>query len=156
MQAFSLKEGSYSVDSSKVFKPFNPAIDDKKDRPGSLFIHVQPFLIQTDQDLIVLDTGLGFQENGELILHRNIRGAGYDPKDVNYVLMSHLHKDHASGMVYQDTNGWQLSFPNAEYIVQRNEWENAFSVESPSYDTDIFEIIQRSGNLHLVEGDGQI
>jgi hypothetical protein len=59
MEIFALGEGSYSVDATKKFIPFNPETDSKRDRPGSLFIHVNPFLIKTTNDLILLDAGLG-------------------------------------------------------------------------------------------------
>ncbi|HWV73718.1 MAG TPA: MBL fold metallo-hydrolase [Pseudosphingobacterium sp.] len=157
MKAFSLYEGSYSVDSSKKFIPFDPEKDDKKDRKGSLFIHVHPFLIETSNDLILLDTGLGYKDDkGELVLHKNIKSKGFSPDDVTLVLMSHLHQDHASGMVYEKDEKLQLSFPNAEYIVSRGEWEIAYSGKSTSYKTAVFDILQRSGNLQLVEGSGTI
>lgn len=156
MKAFALHEGSYSVDSSKTFIPFDPAINDPKDRPASLFIYVQPFLVETANDLIVLDTGLGFHnEAGELIIHENIRQAGFDPQDVSLVLMSHLHFDHSGGMINQIGGKVSLSFPNAEYVIQRGEWEAAYSKPSRSYKTEIFDFMQRSGSVHFVEGSGQ-
>ena len=126
MQAYSLYEGSFSVDASKKFVPFDPDKHDKKDRPGSLFIHVHPFLVASDNGLILLDTGLGFtDDNGELLLHNNIRKLGYEPNDVRYVLKSHLQKDHASGMVTENEGAFRLAFPEAEYIIQRGDWEDA-------------------------------
>lgn len=156
MLAHALYEGSYSVDTTKTFIPFDPAIHDKKDRPASLFIHVHPFIIETPEGLILLDTGLGFEtDDGELLLHANLREKGFTPEQVRYVLMSHLHKDHASGMVMKDASGRpQLAFPDAEYVVQRGEWEQSFLGSDDDYLTESFEILQRSGNLHLVEGDG--
>lgn len=157
MEIFSLYEGSYSVDSTKKFIPFDPNIHNKKDRPGSLFIHIHPFLIQAGRDLILIDTGLGQSENGELIIHRNIKDRGFDPRDVTVLLASHLHRDHASGMTYQNNGTIELAFPNAEYIIQRGEWENVFhQPDSDSYATENLEAIQRSGNLHLVEDSGTI
>src|SRR5690606_28014373 len=84
MPAHSLYEGSYSVDTSKKFVPFDPEIHDRKDRPASLFIHVHPFVIETGSGLILLDTGLGFRStDGEgLLIHENMRRAGLDPADV--------------------------------------------------------------------------
>jgi glyoxylase-like metal-dependent hydrolase (beta-lactamase superfamily II) len=156
LKAFALYEGSYSVDNSKTFIPFDPAIHDPKDRPASLFIYVQPFLVETGNDLILMDTGLGFQnEQGELIIHENIRKAGYDPADVSLVLMSHLHFDHAGGMINHADNKLSLSFPNAEYVIQRGEWETAYSKPSKSYKTEIFDFVQRSGSVHFIEGSGQ-
>ncbi|QNL50668.1 MBL fold metallo-hydrolase [Olivibacter sp. SDN3] len=155
MRAFSLYEGSYSVDSTKKFIPFDPEKDDKKDRKGSLFIHVHPFLIQTAKDLILLDTGLGFKDDdGTLILHKNIKKFGFSLQDVSLVLLSHLHQDHASGMVFEKDGKLQLSFPEADYVVSRGEWEAGYSGQSDSYKTEVFDVLQRSGNLQLVEGDG--
>ena len=74
MQVFTLHEGSYSVDATKKFIPFDPAKDNPKDRPASLFIHVQPFLVKLGSQLILVDTGLGYSdENGKLHLHKNIK-----------------------------------------------------------------------------------
>lgn len=157
MQAYALSEGSFSVDMSKKFIPFDPEKDDKKDRPGSLFIHVHPFLIESKEGLLLLDSGLGFtNEEGGLLLHDHIREKGFEPEDVRYVLMSHLHKDHASGMVSETGGKLALAFPDAEYVIQRGEWENAYSGKSDSYRTEVFDVLQRSNNLLLVEGDGAI
>lgn len=156
-QAYSLYEGSFSVDKSKKFVPFDPAVDDPKDRPGSLFIAVHPFLIETVGGLVLCDTGLGQADtNGVLKIHQNIRKLGYEPDDVKYVLMSHLHKDHAGGMVTMQSGTPRMAFPEAEYVVQRGEWEDAYSGMSASYRTEIFDVVQRSGNLILVEGAGEV
>lgn len=157
VQAYSLYEGSFSVDASKAFVPFDAEKDDPLTRKGSIFVHVHPFLIVADDGLILCDTGLGFRaENGNLVIHENIRKLGYEPEDVKYVLMSHLHKDHTGGLVDFKDGVARVSFPNAEYFVQQGEWEQAYAGENSSYRTDIFDVIQRSGNLVLVEGDGQV
>ncbi|WP_349290802.1 MBL fold metallo-hydrolase [Anseongella ginsenosidimutans] len=111
MKAFPLYEGTYSVDQSKKFIPFDPALHSHSDRPGSLFINVQPFLVDTGKDLLLLDAGLGFTNpQGELILHRNIRDLGYQPGDVNKVLMSHLHFDHSGEWCRTATAGTNPAF----------------------------------------------
>ncbi|WP_293883705.1 MULTISPECIES: MBL fold metallo-hydrolase [unclassified Sphingobacterium] len=157
VQAYSLYEGSFSVDKSRKFVPFDPSLDDPQDRPGAMFIDVHPFLIQTNAGLVLCDTGLGYTDkNGRLQLYDNLHKLGYRPDDVKYVLMSHLHKDHAGGMVTFESGTGRTAFPEAEYIVQRGEWEDAYSGISTSYRTEIFDVIQRSGNLVLVEGEGKI
>ncbi len=157
MKAIALFEGSYSVDASKKFIPFNPSVDKSSDRPGSLFIFIQPFLIKTEEDLILIDTGLGYNNaDGNLILHQNIKNAGYNPEDVTKVLMSHLHFDHSGGMVWTKDGKMEVSFPNAEYFIQRGEWENAYSNISKSYKTEIFDVLQRSGQVVFLDGDGII
>jgi glyoxylase-like metal-dependent hydrolase (beta-lactamase superfamily II) len=152
-----LYEGSYSVDISKKFIPFNPEIHQAKDRPASLFVYIQPFLVKTDNDLILLDTGLGYNnEKDESIIHNNILQAGYKPEDVSLVLMSHLHFDHSGGIVFNNKGNMELAFPNAGYVIQRGEWETAYSKRSRSYRTEIFDVLQRSGNIQFVEGSGKL
>ncbi|RZK61630.1 MAG: MBL fold metallo-hydrolase, partial [Pedobacter sp.] len=157
MEIIALKEGSYSVDASKKFIPFDPSTHEASERPASLFVHVNPFLLKTANELLVIDTGLGFNNaEGELVIHENIKKAGYHPDDVTKVLMTHLHYDHSGGMVLNNGGKLEISFPNAEYIVQRNEWETAFSSSSKSYRTEIFDVVQRSGQLQLIEGNGEL
>ncbi|WP_199136773.1 MBL fold metallo-hydrolase [Pedobacter sp. ASV12] len=157
LQVFTLTEGSYSVDVTKKFIPFDPTKDNPKDRPASLFIHVQPFLVKINEMLVLLDTGLGYSnEQGQLHLHENIRKAGFKPEDVQLVLMSHLHFDHSGGMVHHHKGKMELSFPDATYVMQRGEWETAFSSSSSSYHTDIFEFLQVNADIQLIEGSGQL
>ncbi len=157
LPVYTLHEGSYSVDISKKFVPFDPAKDNPRDRPASLFIHVQPFLVQLKNDLVLLDTGLGYSNaEGKLHLHENIKKAGFNPNDVSMVLMSHLHFDHSGGMVHDYDGKMELSFPDATYVMQRGEWETAFSSSSSSYHTEIFDFIQRNAQIKLIEGSGQL
>jgi glyoxylase-like metal-dependent hydrolase (beta-lactamase superfamily II) len=156
LQVFTLYEGSYSVDASKKFIPFNPEVDHVKDRPKSLFVHIQPFLVKMNNLLLLFDTGLGFSnDDDQLILHENIKKAGFHPDDVDYVLMSHLHYDHSGGMVHQVNGKMELSFPHATYVIQQQEWEYAFTSNSSSYRTEIFDFIQRNATLSFIEGSGE-
>src|SRR6201996_7827377 len=124
MRIIPLSEGAFTIDKSKRFVPFDLEKDDLQERPtGSLLVEVQPFAVITTEDILVIDTGLGFATNGVLQIHQNLRNAGIDPANVTKVLMSHLHKDHAGG-IGEATR--QLSFPNATYYVQRKELDYAF------------------------------
>ncbi|MGZ3814632.1 MAG: MBL fold metallo-hydrolase [Mucilaginibacter sp.] len=157
MEIFALGEGSYSVDSSKKFIPFDPQTDSTKDRPGSLFIHVNPFLVKTANDLILFDTGLGFKDTrDELFLHQHIRNAGFDPDEVTLVLMSHLHYDHSGGLVVERNGRLEPSFPNAEHVIQQHEWQAANTSKSSSYHKEIFDTLNASANIHFVNGNGEL
>lgn len=156
-KVFALNEGFYSVDQSKAFVPFDPLVDDPKSRPASIFVHVQPFLVELKNDLILLDTGLGYKNaNGELVLHENIRKYGYQPEEVTKVIMSHLHFDHAGGMMMNKGNGWEPSFANADYFIQSDELAFALSNDSKSYRKEPIEQLRRYTGLQLMEGDGWI
>lgn len=154
MKIHALNEGSFSVGTDKKFIPFDPETDNKSDRKGSLFINVKPFLVAVENELIVIDTGLGFSRNGKMMIHKNIQELGYEPDDVTLVLMSHLHQDHASGMVNSESAS--PSFANAEYIIQRAEWEEAYNNTTPSFRTETLDILQSSDQIRFVENDGQL
>ncbi len=157
LQVYTLHEGSYSVDITKKFLPFDPTIHSVKDRPASLFVHVQPFLLKLNNKLILIDTGLGYSNDlGKLHLHENIEKAGFNVSDIELVLMSHLHFDHSGGMVHNYNGKMELSFPDATYVIQRGEWESAFSSTSSSYHTPIFDFLQRNAQLKFIEGSGDL
>ncbi|MFN0081819.1 MAG: MBL fold metallo-hydrolase [Ferruginibacter sp.] len=160
MKIIPLSEGSFTVDSSKKFIPFNAGKDDIKERPpGSLLVEVQPFAIITSKDIIVLDAGLGFTlPDGSLQIHHNLLQAGINPLDVTKVLMSHLHKDHAGGISKEDAvlKHRFLSFPNAIYVVNKQELEIAVSKLSKSYQLDDITALTETDRIMLVESSGVI
>ncbi len=157
MEVFVLGEGSYSVDVTKKFIPFDPTTDNYRDRPGSLFIHVNPFLVKMKSDLILLDAGLGYKDTrDELLLHQHIRNAGFDPDDVTMVLMSHLHYDHSGGLVIEQYGRMEPAFPRALHFFQKGEWAFALSGKSSAYKAPIFQALERSANIVLLEGSGEL
>lgn len=122
MKIIPLSEGSFTIDHSKVFVPFDTGKDDLQERPrGSLLVEIQPFLVDTGNDLILLDSGLGYSKGGVLQLFENITKAGYEPGDVTKILMSHLHRDHAGGLAIPESygGGYHLAFPKRIITSQR-------------------------------------
>src|SRR3954465_8838068 len=98
MKVIPLSEGSFTIDKTKLFVPFDENSDELQERPkGSLLVEVQPFVVITSEDVLLLDTGLGFEKNGILQLHQNLMNAAINPSEITKVLLSHLHKDHAGG-----------------------------------------------------------
>lgn len=157
MKIIPLSEGSFTIDKTKLFVPFNEDADELQERPrGSLLVEVQPFLVVTTEDVLLLDAGLGFEKDGTLQLHKNIMDAGINPSEVTKVLMTHLHKDHAGG-VSQLVNGkQQLSFPNATYYIQDQELEYAFEKGLPSYIPKEIVALNGASNVELLDGNGVI
>jgi glyoxylase-like metal-dependent hydrolase (beta-lactamase superfamily II) len=129
MQIIPLSEGVFTIDKSKIFVPFDVSKDELQARSsGSLLVEVQPFVVITGKDVLLLDTGLGFMQHGEMQLHKNLKANNINPSDVTKVLLSHLHKDHAGGVSYKDKLGhYHLSFPNAIYYVQQPEMDFAMN-----------------------------
>ena len=160
MKIIPLSEGAFTIDATKKFVPFNIAKDDLQQRPvGSLLVEIQPFAVITSKDIIVIDTGLGFNmPDGTLQIHQNLLNNGIGPMEVTKVLLSHLHKDHAGGIYKTDEILKQkfLSFPNATYYVHTNEMAFALKKGAPSYRVSDFDGLQNSDQVAFLEGDGKI
>lgn len=152
---YPLSEGTFTIGHDKIFHPFDQATDVLEHRAtGSLLVEVQPFLVDTGKDLIIIDTGLGFRNaNGKLQIHDNLHKHGYAPEDVTKVLLSHLHKDHASGAIYTNASGQVLpTFPNAQYCIYRPEATYALEKGAPSFDPEVVAHLLSLENILWLDG----
>lgn len=152
---YPLSEGVFTIGHDKEFVPFNEETDELNDRPvGSLLVEVQPFLVITKNDIIILDTGLGFRnQEGILQIHHNLSSHGYEPAQVTKVLLSHLHKDHAGCLVFTDNNGMvHTTFPNADYHIYREEADFALKKGLPSYYPHDIEPLLATNQVRWLDG----
>ena len=156
MKIIPLSEGSFTVDQTKRFVPFQVDEDDLQQRSkGSLLVEIQPFVVITSKDILLLDTGLGFaDELNQLQIHKNLSSHGINSSDVTKVLMSHLHKDHSGGIAMPGKK--ELSFQNATYYINQHEWNFAFEKGFPSYLTEDFTCLNNNNQLQFTQGNGTI
>jgi glyoxylase-like metal-dependent hydrolase (beta-lactamase superfamily II) len=160
MKIIPLSEGAFTIDTTKQFIPFDVDKDDLQQRTtGSLLVEVQPFAIVTSKDILVIDTGLGFtNRDGSLQIHQNLLDNDINPMDVTKVLLSHLHKDHSGGVSKEDKilNNKFISFPNATYYVNKEEFDFAMAKGKPSYTPPEFEILGTHDKVIFTTGSGYI
>lgn len=156
MKIIPLSEGAFTIDKTKLFVPFDTGKDDLQQRAvGSLLVEVQPFVVVTSEDVLLLDTGLGFEKDGVLQVHQNLKDAGIHPSEVTKVLMSHLHKDHAGGISKKNQSGkFEIAFPQATYYVQKKELAFALEKGLPSYIPEELECLTTASNVRLLDGNG--
>ncbi len=155
MKIIPLSEGAFSVDKTKLFVPFELGMDNLQNRPGgSLLVEIQPFVIVTSKDVLLLDTGLGFIKKGELQIYQNLKANQFDFTKVTKVLITHLHKDHGGGVSITDKLGhYSVSFPNAKYFIQKREVDYALKQGFPSYLPEEVEVLTSHPNVVLLEQD---
>lgn len=127
-------------------------------------------LVKADGKTIVIDTGLGtkltdkarkiFNIQGEGGLSRGISKLGLSANDIDLVINTHLHSDHCGGNTYYDENGLiQPTFPNAEYVVQQREYDDAMQPNertAATYFPINYEPLVKSGQMRLLEGDTEL
>ncbi|HKL19051.1 MAG TPA: MBL fold metallo-hydrolase, partial [Halalkalibaculum sp.] len=95
-------------------------------------IGINPILISDENYKVLLDTGLGWGlDAGSSYKNVSNIASNLDifdlkPEDITHVILSHLHYDHAAGSSYTNEESVTCAtFPNADYYVQRREWEYA-------------------------------
>lgn len=117
-----LYEGTFSVGLDKAFHRIER---DGKAAPGALKISLNPFLIHTRTEAVLIDCGLGdYGITSHIpILERNLAAHGLMPADITAVVCSHLHWDHIGGLSHRVDGRWRATFPNASVWMCRAEWE---------------------------------
>ena len=152
MKIFPLSEGTFTVDKTKQFVPFDETKDKLQSRSaGSLLVEIQPFVVITSKDVLLLDTGLGFSDtNGKMQIHQNLLKNGIEPSSVTKVWLTHLHKDHSGG-VSENADHNKLNFPNAKYYLQERELNLAFEKGFPSFITEDLDALKNSSQVVLLK-----
>jgi glyoxylase-like metal-dependent hydrolase (beta-lactamase superfamily II) len=100
---------------------------DLLDADGWLVVSVGSFLIRNDAGVTLVDLGLGevhFEvpaaatyDGGQLLGH--LRAEGLSPADVDFVLFTHMHRDHVG---WTSDGAGALTFPQARHLVEEKEW----------------------------------
>lgn len=89
--------------------------------------YVSPYLsllIDTGQHRVLVDTGEGNLEPTTGNLIPNLRAEGVMPEDIDIVILTHAHPDHIGGNLNREGKS---AFPNARYVMWKNEWDFWFS-----------------------------
>lgn len=156
MKIIPLKEGNFVASPTKDFSLLTT---EKIDLTQGIKMSVQPFLIITKNDFIILDTGLGWKnETSKTVISEILEKENIAPGQITKLLLSHLHKDHIEGAIHLTDKGFEVTFPNADIYIQKRELEYAMENKgNPSFDFDTLEqLIQLPNIIWMNDDAGQI
>lgn len=139
------------------------------DERNRVTLALRTLLIRTKGTTILVDTGLGdklsekdqdiFGVERPVGLLDELARLGVAPEEVDLVVNTHLHLDHAGGNTVVRDGAPRPTFPRAEYWAQRQEWEDATHPNERTRSTYLAENllpIQESGQLRLFDGEREI
>ncbi len=125
-------------------------------------------LVREEGRTVLLETGIGAFFEPELrerygvvedthVLLRSLADVGVAPEDVDVIVLSHLHFDHAGGLLTAFSPGAapSLVFPRARFLVGKKAWERALAPhprDRASFIPQLAPLLEASGRLELVEG----
>ncbi|PPV36863.1 MBL fold metallo-hydrolase [Ectopseudomonas oleovorans] len=124
-------------------------------------------LVQEDARNILVETGIGAFFSPELkqrfgvqeahhVLLDELARLGLSDADIDIVVLTHLHFDHAGGLLaaWQDGEQARLLFPNARFVTGRRQWQRACTPharDKASYIPELLALLEASGRLHLID-----
>jgi len=103
-----------------------------------------------------LKTRFGINEQQHVLLD-SLKQHDLTHRDIDIVVLSHLHFDHAGGLLsqWQEGQAAELLFPNAHYLVSSDHWQRATTPhprDRASFIPQLNKLLEDSGRLNLVSG----
>src|SRR5438034_9847364 len=165
-----VQAGTFRSDAGALFGPvprilWDRLVSDEIDRDHRLLQALNCLLVESPAGRVLVETGIGERIDAKGRAMREYAGpwivpalqaTGFDPASVDVVAMSHLHFDHAGGLLAADGS---RAFPRARIVAQTREWELALG-DNPrltaSYDQPELRLVQPWAGGDAVEGDREL
>jgi glyoxylase-like metal-dependent hydrolase (beta-lactamase superfamily II) len=165
-----IQAGTFRSDAGTLFGPvpwvlWGGLVEDEVDDKRRLLQALNCLLIETRSGRVLVETGIGDRVDDKTRAMRDYEGpwivpaleaVGFPPESVNVVAMSHLHFDHAGGLLRADGS---RTFPHAKIVAQKAEWEVALG-DNPrlvaSYVQPELRLVESWGKQGWADGEKEI
>jgi glyoxylase-like metal-dependent hydrolase (beta-lactamase superfamily II) len=165
-----VQAGTFTSDAGTVFGPvprtmWQRLVEAELNPDNTLNQALNCLLVQTPGGRVLVETGVGERMDerhrqqrgvtGEPIVPA-LRNAGFEPGTIDVVAVSHLHFDHAGGLL---TAAGERAFARARIVAQADEWEFALGTNprlQASYDQADLRLVEPWGRGGSVDGDDEV
>jgi methylmalonyl-CoA epimerase len=170
-ELISLYDGLLKLDGGAMFGVVPRVLWERQAPPDDrnrIPLAMRPLVVRGERTMLI-DAGLGDKESSRFCeiygvdrthhLDRALAEAGLSVEDIDLVLATHLHFDHAGGFTVRDGQQVRPRFPRARYIIRRGEWDDATHPHDrnrASYIPDHFLPLAEAGVVDFIEGDQEI
>jgi glyoxylase-like metal-dependent hydrolase (beta-lactamase superfamily II) len=167
-----VSDGKFWLDGGTMFGVVPKVMWDKlnpADDLNRIELGLNCLLIQTPDNKILVDTGIGeklkerfkdiYRVERDFSLIEVLHRRGIEPEDIDKVISTHLHFDHCGGNTVKKGGKSVPTFPNAQYIIQRQEWYDATHPNErtkASYLKENFVPLEENAQLLLVDGEQEV
>jgi len=172
LELISVSDGFIRLDGGSMFGIVPKPLWEKKapaDDRNRITLAMRPLIVRGTRTMII-DAGLGGKDDAKFqdiygvdrswSLDDTLAEAGLSREDIDIVVATHLHFDHAGGFTMRDASGRiRPAFPRAQYVVRRGEWEDATHPHARnrgSYIADNYVPLADAGVLLFVDEDQTI
>lgn len=172
MKLFSILGNSQRLDGGAMFGNAPKAVWSKwlaADPQNRIPLACRALLVVEDSGRTILcETGIGtffapkLRERFGVVEERSVlldelAEAGFSPRDIDVVVLSHLHFDHAGGLLstYREGHPFELVFERARFVVGRDAWQRALAPHArdrASFIPELQPLLEASGRLEVVAG----
>lgn len=173
MQLFPIETGYFKLDGGAMFGVVPKRIWNRSnpaDENNMCTFAMRSLLIQQENRLILIDTGIGNKQSekfysyyhlhGEASLLDSIKKAGFHPDEITDVVFTHLHFDHVGGSIYRTEKGeLKTTFKNAKYWSNAKHWKWATEPnarEKASFLSENILPIETSGQLNFISQGNEL
>jgi glyoxylase-like metal-dependent hydrolase (beta-lactamase superfamily II) len=172
VEVFSLSDGTFRLDGGAMFGVVPKILWERRlpaDERNRVGLSLRPVLVRTGTRTVLIDAGVGDKlspKESEMYgldrtehLELSLAKVGVTAREIDLVIATHLHLDHAGGFTTLVDGVLAPAFPNARYVVRRGEWEDATHPHErsrASYLSENFLPLQQAGLLDLIDEDTEV
>jgi glyoxylase-like metal-dependent hydrolase (beta-lactamase superfamily II) len=166
-----IESGTFALDGGAMFGIIPKPLWEKtnpSDSVNRITLSTRNLLLISDNKKILVDTGMGsdWDEKSKSIykinqeessINKSLKKLNINKEQITDVILTHLHFDHTGGSLTKDNGKLIPAFPNAEYYIQKQNYDwamNPSDRDRGSYIKEKFHPLIEHGVLNLLEGTG--